>query len=151
MSPTGGRHGRLVTHLATELELFARETGRGWVLSGEVGIYTRREPDTVRGADVAFLSKSRSPNEPSEGFLETPPGLVIEVLSPSDRMPEPSDKLSDYFSAGVEQVWVVRPEDRCVQVWTSLDARREYAAEDRIDGEDVLAGFSLAVGDLFGA
>jgi hypothetical protein len=31
------------------------------VFVGEVGIFTRRHPDTVRGADVAYLS-----NEPYE-------------------------------------------------------------------------------------
>ena len=37
----------------------AKETGRGRVAVGDVAIYTRRDPDTVRGADVVFLSHER--------------------------------------------------------------------------------------------
>jgi hypothetical protein len=44
-------------------------------MAGEVGIYTRRNPDTVRGADVVFISKERL-LRPTRGFLEVAPELV---------------------------------------------------------------------------
>ncbi len=56
------------------------------MLVGEVGIFTRRNPDTVRGADVAFISNDRYERLDSKrGFLKVPPDLVVEVLSPDDR------------------------------------------------------------------
>ena len=41
------------------LDAFARHARLGRVLTGEVGFYTRRDPDTVRGADVVFISTER--------------------------------------------------------------------------------------------
>ena len=41
------------------LDAFVRQARLGRVLTGEVGFYTRRDPDTVRGADVVFISTER--------------------------------------------------------------------------------------------
>jgi Uma2 family endonuclease len=85
MSPTGGEHGSLEAILGGELTMFVRQRRLGWVMVGEVGIYTRRQPDRVRGADVAFVSRQRLPKRPGKKFLEVAPELVVEILSPDDR------------------------------------------------------------------
>ena len=60
MSPTGGEHGRVESELAALLREFVRQHKLGWVIAGEAGIYTRRNPDRVRGMDAARArSKSR--------------------------------------------------------------------------------------------
>jgi Uma2 family endonuclease len=41
-----------------------------------------------------------------------PPFLIIEVLSPDDRMPRVKIKLEEYLSIGVQWVWLVDPKDR---------------------------------------
>ncbi|GAG28444.1 unnamed protein product, partial [marine sediment metagenome] len=51
MSPTGHPHGYIEVNFAIDLGLFVRQHKLGRVLGGEVGIYTSRDPDTVRGAD----------------------------------------------------------------------------------------------------
>ena len=53
----------------------------GRVLSGEVGIYTGRDPDTVRAADVAFISSERMAQVKSKSS-GCRAGLVVEVMSP---------------------------------------------------------------------
>ena len=45
--PTGSAHGRIESALGLELVLFVRQKQLGWVPGGEVGIYTRRDPDRV--------------------------------------------------------------------------------------------------------
>src|SRR5262249_54586048 len=77
MSPTGGEHGTIELLLGSKLNDFVRPRRLGWVLVGEVGIYTRRKPDRVRGADVLFLSRKRSPSRPGRKFLDTAPELVV--------------------------------------------------------------------------
>ena len=59
MTLTGFRHGWIESRLATVLSLWAEKTKRGSVLTGEVGIYVRRSPDTVRAADISFISHER--------------------------------------------------------------------------------------------
>ncbi len=149
MSPTGGEHGWLEIELGAELRSFVKERRLGWVLGGEVGVYTRRQPDRVRGADVAFVSRSRSPRRPSKKFLDVAPELVVEVLSPEDRWQDIRPKIEEYFAIGVERVWVVEPENKAILVYSSPTEARRLGHADTLDGEGVLAGFSLPIASLF--
>ncbi|HEX9670214.1 MAG TPA: Uma2 family endonuclease [Thermoanaerobaculia bacterium] len=148
MSPTGDLHGGIEAILAAALLAYARETGRGKVRSGEVGIYVRRGPDTVRAADVLFISNERWARRSSEGYLDVAPELVVEILSPDDRWTDVTIKLADYFAAGVVAVWVVDPSLRKVFAYRSLTDVRQFE-DDRLVEEDVLPGFSLSLADLF--
>jgi len=149
LSPTSGEHGRLEFNLAFELGKFVREEGLGWTLSGEVGIFIRRNPDRIRGADVAFVSRVRAPEGPPKGFLELAPELIAEIVSPTDRWQDIRAKLDDYFSIGVQQVWIVEPDPHSVLVYRSPTEAAKLGEDDTLQGEGVLAGFSLPVARLF--
>ena len=58
-------------------------------------------------------------------------------------------KIDEYFAIGVQQVWIVEPEDRAVLVYRSRSDMRELAENDTLVGEGVLEGFSLPVASLF--
>src|SRR5499426_3792935 len=83
--PPGGRHGYVAANLAFRLNQHVDLTGAGAVFVGDVGFTLRRDPDTVRGPDVAFVRKDRLPPGPiPNSYLEFAPDLVVEVLSPTD-------------------------------------------------------------------
>jgi len=150
MSPTGGEHGRVEGNFYDAIRGFVRPRQLGKVLVGEVGIFTRRNPDSVRGADVAFISNERYERLDSKrGFLKVPPDLVVEVLSPEDRPGEVARKVREYLEAGVRLVWVADPETRTVQAHRSPTDVREFREADRLPGDDVLPGFDVAVAELF--
>ena len=149
ISPTGGRHGLIELHLSSAIGIFVEQYRLGWVMTGEVGIYTRRNPDRVHGADVIFLSRERWPDSPPKGFLEVAPDLVVEVMSPSDRWQDVRQKLAEYFAIGVHRVWVVEPENRTVLVFRSTTDLQQFGTEDTLRGEGVLEGFTMAVAELF--
>jgi Uma2 family endonuclease len=149
MSPTGGEHGALELALGSELRAFVQPRKLGWIVSGEVGIYIRRNPDRIRAADVAFLSKQRLPRRPSPGFLEVAPELVVEVISPTDTWEDTRRKLADYFSIKVEWVWVVEPENRSVVIHRSLNEATTLNEGDVLKGEGVLEGFEMPIAGLF--
>lgn len=149
MSPTGGTHSLIEFTLARVLGNFTAERGLGMVMGGEVGIYVRRNPDRIRAADVAFVSKQRLPVVPRR-YLDVAPELVIEILSPGDRWQDVRQKLEDYFSIGVDQVWIVEPENRTVLAYTSPTTLEKYGDQDVIHGSGPLAGFSLSLAELFG-
>lgn len=148
MTPAGGEHGFLESELAWHLRSFVMKQKLGWVMGGEVGIYTRRNPDRVRGADIAFISKERLP-EPPKGFLEVAPELVVEIVSPGDRWEDVRQKLEEYFAIGVQWVWIVEPENRAVLVYRSLSEMQKFGEEDTLKGEGVLEEFELPVASLF--
>lgn len=93
------RHQRVVTRLATELELWTREHG-GTAYAGvnvDLDDHTHLEPD------VAW---SRSEDDSGLGFA-TPPELVVEVSSPSTRAFDRGIKRAAYLAAGVAEVWLI--------------------------------------------
>ena len=149
MSPTGEVHGYLESRLTFFLYRFSQDTQAGWVLGGEVGICIRRNPDRIRGADLAFWSEDRLPEGPSTGFSEVAPDLVVEILSPTDRWAEMNRKIDDYFSIGVGELWIVDPEEETIFVYRSATPRAALRRGDTLVGSGSLTGFTLAVDELF--
>ncbi len=148
-SPTGGQHGLVEHNLDLALSAFVESHGLGMVMVGEVGIYTHRNPDTVRAADVLFISKERAAKMSSSGFLDVAPDLVVEVMSPDDRWTELMRKLREYFEIGVRLVWVADPMSRIVYAYRSVTDVQEYKESDMLPGDRVLPGFSHQVDMLF--
>ncbi len=50
--------------------------------------------------------------EPTDEWPENPPRIVIEVLSPDDRMSEVRDKLEEYLEWGAPHIWLIDPRKR---------------------------------------
>src|SRR5438270_2933406 len=138
MSPTGYEHGEIENAIGAELRAFVRPRGLGKVLVGEVGIYTRRAPDNVRGADVLFISNERYARKRSSSYLDVAPDLVVEVLSPNDSWSEVMQKLREYFSIDVRLVWVVDPASRRIYAYRSLTDVREFIEDSDLPGDEVL-------------
>jgi Uma2 family endonuclease len=149
MSPSGSEPGRIAIKLGRYLDTFVEDRQLGWVTGGEAGLYTRRNPDRVRGVDLAFISKDRLPNGLPAGYLEVAPELIIEIISPHDRWSEVRARLEEYFAIGVQRVWVVEPERRTVLVYRSSLDMSEFREGDTLMGEGVLDGFTLAVASIF--
>ena len=76
------------------------------------------DPDTVRGADVAFYSYSRMPRGPlPPGYLPVPPELVFEVRLPRIAGAMYSPRWSRYLDAGVSVVcYSIRAPRRCIHI-----------------------------------
>ncbi|MCK6626096.1 MAG: Uma2 family endonuclease [Anaerolineae bacterium] len=149
MTPTGDEHGSYEGNLYYVLRSFVDSHKLGKVRVGEVGIYIRRNPDTVRGADVIFISNERYAQKKSSDFLDVAPDLVVEILSPNDKWTEVTQKLREYFAIGVRLVWVADPQARCVYAYRSLTEVREFTENDELLGDEVLPGFSEKVARLF--
>ena len=74
--------------------------------------------------------------------------MVVEVISPTDRLTRVASKVQDWLEHGTRMVIVVNPRNHTVQVHTS-DGVTELAEADTLDGGDVLPGWSMPVADIF--
>jgi Uma2 family endonuclease len=144
------RHGMVELSLGAALKAYSKESGRGVVASGEVGIWVRRNPDTVRGADLVFISRERYARRNPKGFLDVPPELVVEVLSPDDRYGDVMEKLREYLDLGVDLIWIVDPERRYVLAYRTLHDVERFEEGDILKDEEILPGFALPLAELFG-
>ena len=64
MPPPGGRHGVCCSRVGRRLGNFVDENRRGTVTCNDTGFISERDPDTVRGPDVAYWSKECLPEVP---------------------------------------------------------------------------------------
>jgi Uma2 family endonuclease len=150
MTPTSGDHGWIEGNTYRALDGFVRPRRLGKVLVGEVGIFTQRNPDRVRAADVLFISSERyARRQDPSGYLDVPPELVVEILSPGDSLMEAMQKIREYCAIGVKMVWIVDPQSRTVYVFRSVTDMREVRGTDRLPGDHILPEFDVPVAALF--
>jgi Uma2 family endonuclease len=69
-------------------------------------------------ADVAFISREIWEAIPSDGYMVGAPELIIEVLSPSNKIKRMSYRRKICLENGCREFWVVDPKKREVEVST---------------------------------
>ena len=151
MPPAGGYHGNVAFAIASIIGAHIRGKDLGEGFTAETGFVTRRDPDTVRAPDVAFVTKERlAGGRAPDGFVQAAPDLAVEVVSPNDTAAAIHEKVREYFYAGTPLVWVVYPGTRSVTVHRSPGDARTLEPGDILDGEPVFDDFRVPVSDLFG-
>jgi Uma2 family endonuclease len=142
-------HGVVCINVATELNLYVRRRRKGYITGNDSGVILERDPDTVRGPDVALYEDATKFAELHPKYGEVPPRLAVEVLSPNDKAKHVTRKITDYLANGVDLVWLIDPEDRTVTVY-QRDRRQYRVKEDgELTGDDVLPAFLCKVADFF--
>jgi Uma2 family endonuclease len=150
MSPAGWRHGVIVDNLEFLLASFIRQHNLGRGFGAETGFLLKRDPDTVRAPDYAFIAAKNLPkNEPEEAFWPGAPDLAVEVLSPGDTSGEVAEKIQEWLAAGCAAVWVVHPKLLTVTIYRSLTDVIVKTSGEMLVGDPVLPGFSCTVDELF--
>jgi Uma2 family endonuclease len=145
------RHGQICAELAFHLKLYSRDHDWGHTITNDSGVVTRRNPDTVRGADVACYSYDRLPRGPlPAGYLDAVPELVVEVLSTGDRWPKTLNKVAEYLDAGVTVVCVVDPEQSSIHVFRLDGSNAVLHDTDSLTLPNILPGFELPLAKVFG-
>ena len=147
--PPGFRHGVIAAKIARLIANYVHDHDLGTVVAAETGFKLFSNPDTVRAADAAFISRDRAPDPPPLGYATVAPDLVVEVVSPNDRAGEVQSNVSDWLSAGSRLVWVIDPGRRRAIVYRADGSVDLLADHDALAGEDVLPGFSCSLTDAF--
>lgn len=131
--------------------LQTRPAPRGEVVCGEAGFVLRSDPETITaGVDVALITAAQAASWGDDGaFIEGPPALIAEVMSPYDTLREIRERVEEYLDCGVPVVWVVNPDFRTVTVHRTGASPVALDDRDTLDGGPELPGFSCPVAALF--
>jgi len=135
---TGGRNSSIIAQLG----VWAERDGRGQpylhagftLLSG-----------AMRSPDAAWISQERIqsiPEDEIERFAHVCPEFVIELVSPSDSVPELKRKMLDWIENGAQLAWLIDPFQRLVVEYTS-GAVRTFDTPDEMAGTGPVEGFRL--------
>lgn len=148
MSPAAPPHGRYAWYVGFLLGLYVVPRGLGTIYAAETGFILRRDPDTVRAPDVAFIARERLP-EDAPGFGRVIPDFVVEVVSPDDTANDVQEKMNAWIAAGVKVAWVVFPALRLVAIHRDQGRVDYRSGDEEIDAEPTIPGFRCKFADLF--
>lgn len=144
-SPESLVHNKLVGWLYRLIAEYAENRGLGDVTVNKVAfrLDARQGPEP----DVAFVAAARS-LVVKPGYVDGPPDLAVEVVSPDSVDRDYERKRRIYETAGVREYWIIDP-DEARFTFLRLDANSgryvEVQPVDHIYRSAVLPGFWLDV------
>lgn len=140
------KHQEATINLATAMSQFARSKRLGKVYTAPIDVLLHGLASPVQ-PDVLFVASDRL-DIVKEEFIEGPPDLAIEVLSPSNWLDDRRTKFRLYARAGVREYWIVDLERRTIEVFAlrghSFTLLNRYEPGETVRSE-VLPDFEIAV------
>jgi Uma2 family endonuclease len=150
MNVSKPRHGQICSRVDRIIGNYVETIELGQTVTNDSGVITQRNPDSLRGADVAFYSYKRVPRGPMpSGYLDVVPEVVFAVLSDDDRWSDILEKIAEYLNAGVNVVTVLDPKKQTLQIYTPDQPAQTLSADDQFALPDDLGDFSVAVARFF--
>jgi Uma2 family endonuclease len=93
--------------------------------------------------DIGFVPKAME-HRRRRGFIDGPPALAIEIVSPDSVDRDYVQKRAIYEAAGVAEYWIIDPDDERATFLRLLNGRfTEVSLEDHLFHSEVLPGFWL--------
>lgn len=135
---------RREAYVVHELYSWTDADGRGEVVSSNAGFNlldgSTLSPDAgwVESSRVAELSEHQR-----ERFLPFAPDFLIEILSPSDSLPEPDAKMEQWIANGVRLAWRIDPFGGTVAVYAAGEPTVVLEKPEVVEGIGPVAGFKL--------
>jgi Uma2 family endonuclease len=149
MSLPGERHCVVSANSVRILGNYTFQRRKGYVLGNDPDLIIERDPDTIRGPDVALYDELREYKELNLKYSDRPPKLLVEVLSPNDKPGQVIRRIYRFLAMGVTLVWVLELEDRNLTVFRSGKEPVEFKADQEVPGEEVLPDLSVKVAEFF--
>lgn len=141
-------HGRIQAEISAELRNFVKPNKLGAVYTETHFEFAER---LSRVPDIAFVSFERFPEEGEDesSRWHIAPDLAVEIISPTDDYEEVQEKITEYFTFGVRQVWIVSPESKTVSIYFSRTSVKIFTDKDELIGEEILKGFRINLSEIF--
>jgi Uma2 family endonuclease len=151
MTPSGFENNRREAYVVHMLFAWAEEDGRGAAFSSNAGFNL---PDgSTLSPDGGWVESSRltalSVRE-RERFLPFAPDFLIEILSPSDSLPELEAKMKQWIANGVRLAWRIDPFGGTVAIYAAGADPVVLDRPEVVEGTGPVAGFRLKMVRVWG-
>lgn len=152
MTPSGFENNRREAYVVHELFTWAEADGRGAAFSANAGFNL---PDgSTLSPDAGWIASARLAGltaEQQERFLPFAPDFVIEILSPSDSLPELDAKMRQWIVNGARLGWRIDPFGGTVVIHTSAADALVLSRPEMVEGIGPVAGFRLKMAHIWSA
>jgi Uma2 family endonuclease len=148
VSPSGMGHGHIAAELATELHAFVEARNLGRVLPF-VGFITTRNPDSVLGPDIAFITPDQVPPEDKRDFfIEGAPAFAVEIVSPTSPLAECNFKIEEYLKHGTLEAWLIDSHEYTLTVFRPNHSPAMFTRTQTVECTGALADFRISLADV---
>jgi Uma2 family endonuclease len=150
-SPSGYKNNLREAYVVHELFSWAEADGRGAAFSSNAGFNlpdgSTLSPDAgwVEPSRVAALSEHEQ-----ERFLPFAPDFLIEILSPSDSLPELDAKMEQWIANGVRLAWRIDPFGGTVAIYKPGVPPVVLNHPESVEGTGPAEGFRLKMAQVWG-
>jgi len=144
-APTSLKHDVIGMRLA--FSLMPHLSDKAYFTGAQAGY--RTASGNIRVPDVGVILKQSLPDgKLPDGFGDRAPDLAIEIVSPTEDMPDLLRKVGEYFESGAQEVWLLFPEtQRVVRYTAPFEATILHAADEL--STPLAPDFRVRVRDLF--
>jgi Uma2 family endonuclease len=146
MAPSGGESSFQSGQAFAQLNSWACVEKSGLAFDSNGGF--RLPNGAIRAADAAWVLKDRLATlskQAKRKFIPLSPDFVIEVLSPSDTLSVARAKMREWIEQGVPLAWLIRPDDRLVEIHRSGRAVESFHDSHEVHGDGLVDGFVLTL------
>ncbi len=150
MPPTGAATGNRNAELTMQLQLWTKRDSTGIAFDSSTGF--RLPNKAILSPDASWVFRWRYDqlaNREQERFLPLCPDFVIELKSPSDRIPVLKKKMEEYIDNGLQLGWLIVPPQKTVYIYrphVPVEVRENL---DTLSADPVLPGFVLDLSDIW--
>ena len=147
LSPASRLHQDVRDFLLTLLRAFVELHDLGVVLSAPFQVKLE-EVRRGREPDLLFVAREHL-DRLKDTYLDGPPDLVVEIVSPESVSRDRGEKFYEYAQAGVPEYWLIDPQIRWADFYRLEPEARRYrpafGGEEGVYRSEVLPGFWLRV------
>ncbi len=144
MSPSGAESSAYEVKFVSALDVWNDRNGDGIVFGASGGF--RLPNGAVRAADAAWVRLAQwnaLEKEEQRKYAPVIPEFVVEVRSPSDRLPALRQKMEEWIRNGCRLAWLIDPLERAATIYRADGTIDERRMDSVLSGEDVLPSFSF--------
>ena len=150
MPPANPKTSRKNFTTAGRFYIWSEQDGTGIAFDSSAGFTFPN--GAMRSPDVSWLAKERweaLPEDERNKFAHIVPDFVVELLSPSDRLPSAQMKMEEYIENGVRLGWLIEPQQHRVYVYRPGQTAEALENPATVSGEAVLPGFVFNFHDIW--
>lgn len=148
LHPPDDKHGNVVLNLSKAVAEVLEPNGATFA-GFELGIQTRRNPDTLRFPAMSLFTSGDRFSRIDAVYVSQTPKLVVEIVSTNDRRTSIAERVFEYHALGVDQVWAVDPHSESLTILRRKSTPLTFTGRERFSDFELLPGFEMPVSDLF--
>ncbi len=149
MAPAGGETGGKNIDLATDVNLWNRQTNLGKAFDSSTGYDFTAIGGGKLSPDVSWIEKSRLEGVSLKGFIPIVPDFVIELRSRTDNLKPLQQKMQEYRRLGVRLGLLINPQKQAVELYRPGQDVEVLQSPETIDCGEVMPGFVLSMSRIW--